>query len=283
MSTYETVPTQYASVDGLKLAYRRFGTHSLVPLVYLPHFRASMDVTDPIFFNYVARSREVILIDNAGIGHSEGSVQETLQEMAATVAKLLTTIGVTKADFLGFSLGGMVAQCIGFGHPQLVRKLVLAGTQPAQGEGVAFAGPEILEGAGSGGQPTVDAFLFLFFHPSEASAAKGRAWYGRLGANRNVEDEKIMGFLDGPGTTAQQVALGKYVSDPENYNKLASITAPVLVTNGHTDVMCPTVNSFVMQQAIQDAELHLFPDSGHGHLFQFPEAYTSQLELFLSK
>lgn len=246
MSTYETAPTQYASVNGLKLAYRRFGKPSPVPLVYFPQFRASMDVADPVHFNYIAQNRQVLLIDNAGIGHSEGMVQETLHEMAATVAELLASIGVAKADFLGFSPGGMVAQCIGFDHPQLVRKLILAGTQQAQGEGVAFAGPEVLEGAGSGGQPTLEAFLFLFFRPSESSAAKGRDWFKRLGAVRNVQNEEPSAFLDGIGVTTQQSALSKFLSNPENNDKLATITAPVLITNGHTDVMCPTVNSFLI-------------------------------------
>jgi hypothetical protein len=45
--------------------------------------------------------------------------------------------------------------------------------------------------------------------------------------------------------------------------------------------MTPTANSFILQQKITRAQLHIFPDGGHGHLFQVLELYTQHRELFL--
>ena len=62
----QTVPTKYVSVKGIKLAYRRFGKPSGIPLLFLTHFRGTMDLIDPLLANTIAASRELILFDNAG-------------------------------------------------------------------------------------------------------------------------------------------------------------------------------------------------------------------------
>jgi pimeloyl-ACP methyl ester carboxylesterase len=89
--------------------------------------------------------------------------------------------------------------------------------------------------------------------------------------------------LRGPGAQAQLTAIFTFVTTETYFDKLKEIQAPTLVTNGHTDVMVPTVNSLVLQQNLKNAELHVYSDSGHGHLFQEPELYAKNLETFLSR
>ncbi|CEJ55192.1 Putative Hydrolase [Penicillium brasilianum] len=283
MTTLQTVPTSFVSVNGLKIAYRRFGASSPLPLVYVNHLRGSMDTLDPLLFNTIAKSREVIVYDSAGIGHSEGTVPDSIPEMAAIVVNLLTALEIPKADFIGFSMGGGIVQHIGYEYPQIVNKLVLAGTQPGIGEGVALPPREVLESAGANNDqpPTEDDMMNLFFYPSETSLALGHAWWKRI-HERNVEGEPRKAYLTGTGAQAQLAAIFKFTTDTSNFERLADIKAPVLVTNGHTDIMSPTSNSFVLQQNIANAHLHLYPDAGHGHLFQVPELYAKELELFLN-
>lgn len=109
-----------------------------MPLVYVNHLRGSIDTLDPLLFNIIARSREVVVYDRAGIGHSEGAVPDSIPEMAAVVVNFFATLAIPKADFIGFSMGGGIVQFIGYEYPQLVNKLILAGTQPGIGEGVAL-------------------------------------------------------------------------------------------------------------------------------------------------
>jgi pimeloyl-ACP methyl ester carboxylesterase len=282
MTTLQTAVTNFVSVDGLMLAYRRFGEPSSLPLVYVNHLRGSMDTLDPLLFNSIAQSREIIVYDSTGIGHSEGSVQDSIWEMASVLVKLLAALGVSKADFIGFSMGGAVVQIIGFDYPQIANKLILAGTQSGIGEGVALPPREVLESAGANNDqpPTEDDMMNLFFYPSETSLALGHAWYQRI-HERKVEGEERKGYLVGAGAQSQLAAIFKFSTDTSNFDRLADIKAPVLVTNGHTDIMSPTANSFVLQQRIANAQLHLYPDAGHGHLFQVPELYAKQLEHFL--
>lgn len=137
----QTSPTKFVSVNGTRLAYRRFGKPSNVPLLFITHFRGSMDVLDPI-----AQNREVILMDNSRIGHSEGTVPDSIQTMAATTVDFLSAIHVPKADTLGFSMGAMVAQSIAMDYPQVVNKLILAGVHPGYGPGVVQTEPDAASG-----------------------------------------------------------------------------------------------------------------------------------------
>ncbi|EXL71507.1 hypothetical protein FOPG_12731 [Fusarium oxysporum f. sp. conglutinans race 2 54008] len=120
MATLQTVQTQFASVDGVNVAYRRFGKQNTFPLLYVNHLRGSIDVLDPLLFNIIAKIREVILYDSFGIGHSEGAVPDSTIAMASIATKLLAAVGVSKVDVIGFSMGGRVAQILAWDYPQLV-------------------------------------------------------------------------------------------------------------------------------------------------------------------
>ncbi|WPB07100.1 uncharacterized protein RHO25_011760 [Cercospora beticola] len=112
MSTYQTVPTQYTTVDGIKVAYRRLGKGDGVPLVYINHLRGSMDTIDPLFVKSIAKNREIIVYDSFGIGHSEGTVPNSIEGMADIAVKFLKAINVSLVDLIGFSMGGGIAQYI---------------------------------------------------------------------------------------------------------------------------------------------------------------------------
>ena len=276
-------PSQKHTDFEIRIAYRRFGEKSVVPLFYINHLRGAMDVLDPLLFNSIAKNREVIVYDSLGVGHSEGAIPNSIEEMASVAVKLLASINVDKADIMGFSMGGGVAQRIGFEYPQVVNKLILAGTQSAIGEGVALPPREVLESAGASNDqpPTEQDMMNLFFYPSETSLAIGKSWWKRI-QERQVQGEDRKGFVVGIGAQSQLAAIFKFTTDTANFDRLTDIKASTLVTNGHTDIMSPTANSFVLQQQIKNAQLHIYPDAGHGHLFQVAEVYAQQLELFLS-
>ncbi|KAH6976819.1 Alpha/Beta hydrolase protein [Ilyonectria destructans] len=277
----QTVRTKYVNLNGTKLAYRRFGKPIGNPIIYFTHFRGDMDTTDPLLFNYIAQYREVILFDNAGVGHSEGIVQNSVEGMGDTAVALIQALNVSKVVPLGFSLGGQIAQYVSWQYPKLVEKAVFSGTIPGPGPGTATPDPAVLEAAAQPHEPTVEDFLFLFFSPTETSQAAGRAWFQRR-PDRRVKDETQSTPLAEAGITAQVTAINTFASSPDNFARLQDIKVPVLVTSGHTDIMLVTVNSFVLQQQLPYAYLNIYPDSGHGHLFQFPKAYAEALRDFLN-
>ncbi|CAN9314399.1 unnamed protein product [Alternaria alternata] len=254
----QTARTKFVDLNNTRIAYRHFGKLSKNPLVFVTHYRGSIDTLDPLLVNTIAENREVILLDNTGIGHSSGSVPETLDSMAATVVNLLAAIHVPKADILGFAMGGMISQIIAMGYPPVVNKLVLAGARPGYGPDVFQTAPD----AGMG--------------PGDLKETFGGTAYMNVKLRATRKD-----FLIDAGVAAQVTAMTAFTSDPRRYAQLANITVPVLVTNGKDDILIGTGNSFVLQQRLPDAQLHLYPDSAHGHLFRSPVKYVEELERFL--
>src|SRR5258705_12031773 len=140
--SHQTAPTQFVEANGIRFAYRRFGKPGGVPLVFNQHFTGTIDHWDPAVTDGLAATREVILFNNAGVSSSSGEVPTTCQGMGANAIAFIKALGLTTVDVLGFSIGGFVAHEITLQAPDLVRRLVLVGTGPRSGEGMATLTPE---------------------------------------------------------------------------------------------------------------------------------------------
>jgi len=272
----ETTPTRFVSAGEVRFAYWRFGNPSGTPLVFLQHFRGSMDNWDPALLNGFAQDRTVITFDNAGIGFSSGEVPDNVAAMAQHALDFLDALQLGQVDLLGFSLGGYIAQHLTLSRPQLVRRLILAGTGPGKGEGTQDLNPTILDAASL--PPSPNGVLQLFFEPTETSQAAGAAFLQRLQTRAGERDP----FLTGPGVQAQRTALTRWDRD-ENaaYPRLREITHPVLVASGSHDLIIPTVNAVRLAQRLPNAQLIIYPDSGHGFLFQYHTLFGKHATLFL--
>ena len=277
IETHETAPTRFIEANGIRYAYRRFGKEFGVPLVFLQHFRGTMDNWDPMITNGFAQDRPVVLFDNAGVGLSGGETPDNVADMARHAVAFIGALGLMQVDLLGFSLGGFVAQQVTLGHPDLVRRVVLAGTGPQGGEGMDRFTPAV-EAVATKEKSGPDSLLFLFFEPTATSQAAGRAFLQRLGARTTDRDEpSSLQTRD-----AQLKAIQAWgVPEGERYARLKQIRQPVFVANGTNDIMVPTVNSFILSQRLPNAYLILYPDSGHGFLFQYAELFVEHVSRFL--
>src|ERR1700675_615545 len=192
---HQTAPTQFVEANGVRFAYRRFGKGAGVPLVFNQHFTGTMDHWDPAVTDGFAKEREVILFNNAGVSSSSGEVPTRIEKMGANAVAFVKALGLTKVDVLGFSIGGFVAQEVALQTPDLVRRLVLVGTGPRGGEGMATLTPEAQEIFGAAYDEPDHLWLRVHFTQSEKSQAAGRAFLKRFrlrAANRNPEvNEKV--------------------------------------------------------------------------------------------
>src|SRR5882757_8501935 len=204
--SHQTAPTQFVEASGIRFAYRRFGKSGGVPLVFNMHFTGTMDHCDPLVIDGLAATREVILFNNAGISSTNGEVPHSVEEMAANAAAFIRALGLAKVDILGFSLGGLVAQELTLHNPALVRRLVLVGTGPRGGEGMATRTPEAQAVFGKTYANPDDVWLGVFFTPSEASQAAGRAFLKRFRLRQQGRDPEVSEKV----APAQTAALGKW-------------------------------------------------------------------------
>jgi len=277
--THHTAPTQFVDGNGIRFAYRRFGKAGAAPLVFNMHFIGTMDHWDPAVTDGIAGDREVILFDNAGISSSSGEVPTSVEEMAEDAIAFVKALGLAEIDVLGFSLGGLIAQTMAIAEPKLIRRVVLVGTGPRSGEGMATLTPEAQQIFGATYENPDDLWLRVHFTPSERSQAAGRAFLGRV--HRRVEDRDP--DVNERVAPAQIEAIGKWGAPRvDAFAYLRGLTQPALVVNGSSDVIIYTVNSLILQQNLPNAQLILYPDSNHGSQFQYPSLFVADVARFLA-
>jgi pimeloyl-ACP methyl ester carboxylesterase len=277
--SHQIAPTQFAKADGIRFAYRRFGKPNGVPLVFNQHYTGTMDHWDPAVTDGFAKDREVILFNNAGVSSSSGEVPATFQEMGANAVAFIKALGLEKVDVLGFSIGGFVAQEITLQAPDLVRRLVLLGTGPRSGEGMDGGTPEGNRIFGATYDPPDHLWLNVFFTPSPVSQAAGHEFLTRFRLRSQDRDPEVNDKV----APAQRAAIAKWAAPREHpYDYLKTIRQPTLVVNGSSDVIIYTVNSFILQQNLPNAELIVYPDSAHGSQHQYPELFVRDVSMFLS-
>ena len=263
---------------GVRFAYRRFGKSDGVPLVFNMHFTGTMDHWDPLVTDGLAARREVILFNNAGISSTSGEVPASVEEMAANAAAFIKALGLAKVDVLGFSLGGLVAQALTAGTPDLVRRLILVGTGPRGGEGMATLTPEAQTVFGAAYANPDELWLRVFFTPTEASQAAGRAFLKRFRLRQEGRDPEVNAKV----APVQIEAISKWgTPSADALDYLRKITQPTLVINGSHDVIIYTVNSLILQQNLPNAQLILYPDSNHGSQYQYPALFVADVTRFL--
>jgi pimeloyl-ACP methyl ester carboxylesterase len=266
-------------VGDISFVYRRFGNAQTgVPaLVMLQHFRGNLDNWDPALVDRLAQNREVILVDNRGVGGSTGVVPENVTAMARDALAFTDTLGLQQIDLLGFSLGGHVAQELVLLRPRVVRRLVLAGTAPQGGPDLHRWSDDVYELA-TPDEPTAEHLLALFFSDSEQSRAKGMEAIGRL-YQREVDRDEPTDLATRDAQLAAITAWG--IPDESKLNRLAGITQPTFVANGDNDTMMHTQNSHLLAEQLPNAQLRIYPDAGHGFLDQYPELFADEVHAFL--
>jgi pimeloyl-ACP methyl ester carboxylesterase len=277
MTTYshDTVPTQFVEANGIRFAYRRFGKTGGVPIVLFIHFRGTMDHWDPAVTDGLAKDREVILFDNAGIGASSGTTPNTVPAMATDGIACIKALGISKTDILGYSIGGKVAQEVAVQAPDLVRKLILVGTGPRGADTAASKSAEIFSAAYD---PPEHLWIAAHFLPNAAGHAAGLKYLERKHRRQDRVPE-----VSQVAAAAQYAAI---VSSNEKtdgvWDYLADIHQPTLVVDGSNDLIIPTINGFTLQQRLPNAQLIVYPDSSHGPQNQYPELFVAHAALFLN-
>lgn len=272
--THQTAPTQFVEANGIRFAYRRFGNPQGVPVVLNQHFRGSLDYWDPAVTDGLAQTREVILFDNAGIASSSGEVPPSIPQMGANAIAFIRALGLSTVDVLGFSIGGMVAQEIALQAPDLVRKLILVGTGPRGADMSNSKSSDIFAGTYD---PPEHLWLAVHFSPSDASRTAGLAFLERKWRRTDRDAE-----VTEEAALRQREAIGAYIAGGESaQDHLKDLRLPTLVVQGDNDVIIPTMNSYVLQQKLPNAQLIIFPDANHGSFYQYPELFVKYATAFL--
>ncbi|SDG18178.1 alpha/beta fold hydrolase [Epilithonimonas hungarica] len=271
--------TDSVKVNGNYFTYRKTGTNTktAIPLILFIHTRGNLDSWDGALIEKLASERTVITFNNRGVASSGGQTPESFALMAEDGYQFIKALGYDKVDVLGFSIGGCVAQELLVSHNEIVRNAILAGTSPKGATSINQRDPKIAEMVT---RPTLglDEFLALFFNASDKSRELGKAFWERKQNSKYPKDVVV----SKEAAKAQAKARLDWGNDTLNTINYKNITNPVLVANGKVDVQMPTHNSVDLYNLLPNAQLNLYPDAGHGFLFQYPEIVGSDINRFLN-
>jgi pimeloyl-ACP methyl ester carboxylesterase len=276
VTSYADAPARTITTGGTTYAYRELGPKGGIPVVFFVHLAANLDNWDPRIVDPIAQNRHVITFDQRGVGASTGKVPATIEEAADHAYEFITALGFEQIDIFSFSMGGFIAQDLIVKHPDLVRRLVLTGTGPRGGNDIdKVVGTtywDILRATLTRSDPKE----FLFFNRNATGKTAAKAFVKRL-EERTVDRDKPISIK---AFRTQLKAIQKFGrSAPSD---LSTFTQPTLIANGDNDRMVPSVLSEDMHRRIKGSQLIIYPDSGHGGVFQFHEKFAPVAAEFLA-
>jgi pimeloyl-ACP methyl ester carboxylesterase len=277
ITAYKDAPARTLDAGGVTYAYRELGPKGGIPVVFFVHLAANLDNWDPRIIDPIAAQRHVIAFDNRGVGASTGSVPDSIEAMADDAVTFIRALGFDKVDIFSFSLGGMIAQALVVKHPGLVRKLVLTGTGPAGGKDIDKVPGTTYYDILRATLTRADPKEFLFFNRNATGKPAARAFVERL-KERTADRDAPVGVK---AFQTQLKAIKKWGRSAAA--DLSTITAPTLIANGDNDRMVPSVLSEDLHRRIKGSELVIYPDSGHGGIFQFHDTFAPVAVDFLAR
>lgn len=276
--TYATVPTQFIEANGIKFAYRSYGKAGGIPVIYFNHLAANLDNCDPRIMDAIATERHIISFDYRGVGATTGEQGTSIADMATDAGAFIHALGYKQVDIVAFSMGGFITQELLLQEPALARKIILAGTGPRGGKGISnvvgITYKDILKGLFTFRDPK----FYLFFTQNKVGKEAARDFLKRLKERTENRDEKV-----------KISVLKKQLKAIETWghDKPADLSVykhPVLVVNGDNDRMVPTPNSYDLAKRFPNAEkVIIYPNSGHGGIFQYHEEFLVKAIPFLTK
>ena len=277
--SYITTANQYMTVGGNQIAYRELSKgKSEMPLVMLVHLAAVLDNWDPKLLDLIAQEHHVIVMDLPGVGASQGKVADTIPGMAAQTVEIIKALGYDKINLLGLSMGGMIAQEIVRLEGNLINRLILAGTGPRGGVEMDKVTGKTFRFMFKGALHRVDPKRYIFYNHDEQGGVEARKVLGRMEIRKKEDSDKEMNI---PGFLTQLKAIKRWGKDAQD--SLEFITQPTLIVNGDNDLQVPTANSYEMHEKIAGSKLIIYPNAGHGSIFQYAEEFSKELLAFLAE
>jgi pimeloyl-ACP methyl ester carboxylesterase len=275
--SYATVPTQFVEANAIKFAYRSYGKEGDIPVVYFNHLAANLDNCDPRIMDAIATERHIISFDYRGVGTTSGKQGTSIPDMAKDAIAFIHVLGYNQVDIISFSMGGFITQELLLIEPTLARKIILAGTGPRGGEGVSDVVGLTYNDIFKGIFTFRDPKFYLFFTQNKVGKEAARNFLKRLKERTENRDKKVKLSV----LKKQLKAIKIWGNDKPA--DLSVFKHPVLIANGDNDRMVPTSNSYDLAKRFANSEIVIYPNSGHGGVFQYREEFLKKAIPFLTK
>lgn len=264
------IETKKIRVDDIEMAYKMFGKGS--PILLINGYSAPLDFWDPTLIERLASNHTVITFDNRGVGNTTvGNKKFSIPQFAQDTSKLLDALKIKKADIIGWSMGGMIAQELALSNPEKVGKLIIYASTCGGNQSVPPS-PEVLK---------------VFSNQSGSTMERLQKFLPLLFPDQWRHDNP--NFLDHLPKSSEQTPINTLNKQTEaitswtgTCNRLGNITQPTMVLVGTDDVLTAPANSILITEKIPAAWLIQIKGGGHAMMMQYPEKFTNMVDTFLT-
>jgi pimeloyl-ACP methyl ester carboxylesterase len=262
---------RFAEITKAKIAYKIYGSGD--PLIMCIGYASNMDLWSTKAIEILQQKYQVIVFDYRGMGYSTNTaVSVSINTLAEDVNELLIALKIKKTHVLGWSMGGFVAQKFAINHPEKLDKLVLYATNCG---GLTTVNPaENIIAILSNPASTPMQMLGTLF-PDDWLATHPEPWKWLPEAKEQYNPAAI---------GLQYVAIQDWLSKGGgSADKLHLLKMPVLVICGNQDKVVPLINATILADSISSSTLIIVSNSGHGLMYQLPEAFGNYVTTFLAQ
>jgi pimeloyl-ACP methyl ester carboxylesterase len=283
----QDIPAKKVHVGDIDIGYKILGKGE--PILLFNGASDSMDAWDPSFLTDISSNHTVIVFDQRGIGNSTvGSKPYTYPQLANDTAGLLDALKIPKADVMGYSLGGHIAQAFTISYPDKVNRLILVATMCGGKDSIPKP-PEFLKLQAD----VVNKSLYNIPITQELkalnAAALGSGWVKLHPESVDIPANTTSLQQLKPGLTPEIENKQNNLGIWENTNwsgacdEEAKLAKPTLVITGTDDNdYMPHGNALILASKIPGAWLVQIKDAGHAVMNQYPEEIGKIVNTFLS-
>ncbi|MDQ5870091.1 MAG: alpha/beta hydrolase [Thermoproteota archaeon] len=271
MNQLDQTATKKITVDDIDVGYRMFGNGD--PLFLIMGFRGTMDIWDQRFIQNLASVYTVVIFDNRGMGQTtagDTNTNSSISQFANDTAGLIDGLGFKKASVLGWSMGGFIAQELALNHPDKVDRVILYVTS-CGGKEAVFPGPDVLKNTDTTGtlKEQHDRIAYMMF---------SKEWIKQV---PNYSDYLPISNESIPASSVEK-QWNAILNWDGTCSRVHSITQPTLVIGGTSDGLTLPANFLLLTERIPDSWSIQIRGGGHGLMYQFPDALSQSIMLFLS-
>jgi pimeloyl-ACP methyl ester carboxylesterase len=260
-------------VNGAQIAYRRVGNGRA--LMILNGFAATGADWDPSFIDRLASSNQLILLDNRGIGRSTDNGRPFgIAQLADDAARVIEMLGIERANVVGWSMGGFIAQTLALQQPRRINKLILLSTDPGGADAdlaSAAVWSQLIDMSGTPHEQARRLLSLLF--PSDVAESIYRQFGDIVAAARAQLSPDLVNRQAAAMDAWHRTGIG---------DGLREINVPVLIATGTADIVIPPSNALRLVNAIPGAWLAQFNGGGHAFMAQYPRPLANLINSFLA-
>jgi pimeloyl-ACP methyl ester carboxylesterase len=268
----DNMPSHNVTVGDIDIAYKQIGRPDAKPIILITGASATMDMWNPLLLEQLASANyRVIIFENRGVGESTvGTKEFSISQFANDTLGLLDALGISKADVLGWSMGGFIAQQLAVTNPDKVDNLILY-TTSCGGPNDRPTPPEVMQivtNTSMSQEERMQKLAPLFFAPASwFKAHPDYLNYFRIPKEFPIPQQIHLQQLDAAVTWTGTC------------NALSNITQPTLIIVGTDNDAAP--DSLTLAERIPGSWLIQIRDAGHGLMYQHPDEFNRVLMTFL--